>query len=299
MWLVTVAVALWSEAVAAQVFPPDPDWFAVLDNLCSAPIFDAAGDTGTGTSRDLVRQDAPAVLAWADGQHLYLRLRVDGDPRAGTTWAQFGWGCQISADGNSDAFEWMVLLDGKTPQVAVYQNLVATGTPSDTAESLVSSQPTSGAASDCGSPSASANARDCEDGAGDYFVDFAAPLSSMLLSAQDEIQVVCGANSSAEPFLTIGVSGDIAGVGGTGAPIWNDIASCPFSVGCTGIATCPEGTSCLSSGPAAGLCGECEADSDCSDPEQPTCSPLGQCVAQPLFGDDFETGDLSRWSAQG
>jgi hypothetical protein len=308
---------------AAQVFPPDNEWLPVRDHSCQGPLFDAALDTATGAgtgSRDLVGSSEPTVQAWADAMHLYFRLRVDTDPRAATDWDNFGWGCQVST-GTDVAFEWMALLNGASPRVAVYRNDLpeVPETPDDRSEVQVAAEDATPEDSDCAPPWAVANARDCSDGSDDYFVDFAVPRADMLLGGQPTIQIVCGAVSNAEPEggpnLITGNSGDIVGIESVAGAPWDAISSCPLSLDCGTFPCLDAGLICASSG----ACVECEEHQHCDDPAAPWCEPASQscveclddvdcavagapichsslhtCVAAELFADGFEDGGVAR-----
>ena len=108
----------------AQTFPADDRWVAFP---CGhGPMVDQVHDeSGAIDERDLVGdRAAPAGFHAVDGQFLYLRLRVDGDPRmgAGANLRPFAWGFAFSTDALSSSYEVLIAVDGAARQVAVYRN---------------------------------------------------------------------------------------------------------------------------------------------------------------------------------
>ena len=75
------------------------------------PVGDAAG---AGQHRDAVGSAGrPAALRASDDTLLYLRLRLDDDPRqAADDLAPFGWGFLIDGDGDSATYELLGALEG-------------------------------------------------------------------------------------------------------------------------------------------------------------------------------------------
>lgn len=114
----------------AYAWPADDAWVAFLQS--GSPILDVVGDAEQGDggvhgSVDLVSDtstdpDAAAGFWYADDDSLYLRMRVDEDPRNGSTLVRASnWGFLIDIDGGDD-FEYMLALSGASPTISVYDN---------------------------------------------------------------------------------------------------------------------------------------------------------------------------------
>ncbi|HLU66545.1 MAG TPA: hypothetical protein VKZ63_09735, partial [Kofleriaceae bacterium] len=75
---------------------------------------DPAGDTPAGGHRDVVGTSAlPAILRASDDTHLYLRMRLDGDPRqAAGDLRPHGWGFLFDDGGGRQSYELLVLARG-------------------------------------------------------------------------------------------------------------------------------------------------------------------------------------------
>jgi outer membrane protein OmpA-like peptidoglycan-associated protein len=79
--------------------------------VATDPVGDAAG---AGQHRDAVGSAGrPAALRASDDSFLYLRLRLDGDPReAAGDLRPFGWGFLIDGDGDDTTYELLGMLEG-------------------------------------------------------------------------------------------------------------------------------------------------------------------------------------------
>jgi uncharacterized protein (TIGR03382 family) len=250
-------VVSWSQLATAQTFPADNQWVVARDHACTTDLHDPFGDTTVAQpARDAGTTTDPAVQVWGDGTYLYFRLRVDANPKP-AAWEQYGWGCQIDTNSGDTAYERMVVLNGKDGRVDVWSNTTTSNSPADSAETLLNSY------------SIATHARS-QAVAADWYVDVAAPLSVLGLTATSSIRVVCGANSNANPSLATGNSGDV--VNNAAGSTWSAISSCAFSVGCSTFA-CASGI-CTSDG----TCGECDTVAQCTNPAKPFCSAQHVCV---------------------
>ena len=292
-----LAALLWSTLAEAQApsFPADETWITVTKGLeqCTTlldPALDSAVGAGTG-SRDIVSANEAAVQVFADASFVYFRLRVDTTPSP-PGFDAFGWGCQLSTDGNDTTFEWMVYLDGKgdledtNAVVRVAPAPPIANTPADTAIPVAPAY------------AGATHARSVGDGSGDFFVDFAVPRERVgFLCETATATLVCGANSNAAARLTTGSSGDIAGVGQDVSPTWGQAASCLVTfpgrceaggqlcdqlnqcVDCVDQDDCPMGQFC-----AGGTCVGCVSNTDCDLAASPTCTAggCGPCTAAPV-----------------
>lgn len=114
----------------AWAWPADDAWVAFTQS--GAPILDVVGDAEQGDSTvdgsvDLVSDtspdpDAAAGYWYADDDALYLRMRVDEDPRNGGTLIRASnWGFLIDVDGGDDP-EYLLGVSGPSPILSIYDN---------------------------------------------------------------------------------------------------------------------------------------------------------------------------------
>jgi hypothetical protein len=198
-----LAAAVGPIAVArAQTFPAA---FAPLHcqrGVMIDPYRDQAGDFD---ERDLVGTVvAPAGFRQVDANFLYLRLRLDATPIQGQALRPFGWGFEISTDGNPANYEILISVDGARDTVDLYRNDVTTvaDSPADPADLRVASYPfaQNGRVVDAG-PSLFA-------GGNDTFLDMAVPWTDLnTLGLTPGSLVAIWAGSSALPDR---LDGDLA-----------------------------------------------------------------------------------------
>ena len=102
-----------SARYAVLVPPPDSEFARI--QCTGAPTFDPAGDVpGLDPGLDLVGNGAfPGILRALDDNLLYIRLRLDGDPRAAPDDLIDGaWGWAVSTMGAFDGYDHLLLADG-------------------------------------------------------------------------------------------------------------------------------------------------------------------------------------------
>jgi hypothetical protein len=217
------ATALGGAAARAQSFPANPTWQPFTCG--NAPMRDAVGDhPGAPADRDLVgTAQAPAGLHAADAEFLYLRLRLDQDPRQGPNLrAGTSWGFAFSTDGVASGYEALVTVDGTTRTVAVYRNTSVSlpDSPEDPADApAVASYPFA--------THGQVQAAESALGAGaDVFLDMAVPWSALaMVGVARETTIVTWAASSTSPDrLNLDFACHDSG-GGTTAPRLGDSAS--------------------------------------------------------------------------
>ena len=117
---------------AAQTFPPAGDF---IDGMCDgAPASDPTADEpGALGSRDVVGVPTAPVFQYArDGAFLYLRMRVDSDPRLTASplrWRKQGWGVELDGDDNLRDYEVILMLDGTAAggvgELVLSENLIS------------------------------------------------------------------------------------------------------------------------------------------------------------------------------
>lgn len=221
-WLALLATCALSHSPAhGQTFPADADWVVVKHG--GVAIVDGTGDGPTG-DHDIVSTTEASAQVWSDGAFVYFRLRVDATPLFAGDWLNnHGWGVQIDLDGIG-GYDYMALLDGGANAINLWKNTTPAiaWDPLDVSETLLWTYPTS------------THARSVSDGSADFFVDFAIPLAA-LGAVPSPARLVFGTNSSRQALLTVGVSGDIAGIPNSTANFTNaisDTVMCAFWGGC-------------------------------------------------------------------
>src|SRR5215831_14733839 len=119
-----LVLSLLPLAASAQTFPPDSAYLPMRcrngvmtdpyrDVINAIDDLDTVGDGG-----------APAGLRAADDQFVYLRLRLDGDPRMANGLLPAAWGFEFDTDGNLQTYEILVSASGLDNQVSVYRNSI-------------------------------------------------------------------------------------------------------------------------------------------------------------------------------
>jgi hypothetical protein len=210
-----VAVFLGVAATAqAQTFPPESAWVALTCGGGTV-MTDAVQDHGGSfDERDIVGDaNAPAGLRAADGQFLFLRMRLESDPEPGNTLRPFAWGWELDTDNVVSTYEVLILVDGVNGVVTLSRNTTTTlaNDPNDPADTpAVATFPfathgrvTSAAGSSFG-------------GDGDFFLDIAVPWSALDgVGVRTSTPVVAWVASSSS---NNSLNGDFACHNGAGGP---------------------------------------------------------------------------------
>lgn len=147
-----------------------------------------------------------------DGEYIYFRERVDGDPGGPRGFAQYAWNVLINTDGNPQDYEWIIALDGINEEVTFIENVnKELDSWNDPAEG------TDGKGAPNASYSAATNARfvlaDSNFGGDpDYFVDWGIPYSDFaeLLGTTEtsEIQFLFTTSANANNYNKDKMGGD-------------------------------------------------------------------------------------------
>jgi len=205
---------------AAQPFPPESAWqpFYCGDRVMRDALED---EPGAVDERDLVGDDdEPAGLRAADQDYFYLRLRLDADPQAGAALRPFAWGMAFDLDLDRTSYELLIMADGVTGQVNLFENSVVTlvDDPTDPAdEPPIATYPYADAGR-------SAAATSDFGGDEDRVLDLAVPwqdLEPLGLVPETELRAWAASSSSSNRL-----DGDFAcHDGGSGTPRLGDIAS--------------------------------------------------------------------------
>nr|MDQ2646011.1 hypothetical protein [Myxococcota bacterium] len=281
---VFIVSLLLSVTSFAQTFPVESAWVPVTRG--GITITDPLGDAQN--SRDIVGDGTrPAAYIARDTNYIFFRLRVNADPKqTASNFAAFGWGVALDTDGNSDHFEYLIMLNGvnNPDDVSLSRNnpLGNNGDARDRAEQdLEFFNVATHARSDAAASTFSNNA--------DFFVSWGIPvraLSDAGVPLTTAIRMIFGTSNSAQ---TLGA--DLLAV--DASELISEIISDPISCNGTSCASCDDacGENCEICGGATPICDEevggcvaapCVGDSDCP-PESPIClgsGVCGECSAQ-------------------
>jgi hypothetical protein len=165
----------------------------------ASPDFGSVGWAPLGCPvSDLIKHDSPAAADFAgssaandepvyyayDSQFLYFRFRTDGDPASSGGFANFAWTALMQVPGGDRfKYQYQLSLNGKDDTIEIWRNDPATAQPiefsplfADDAETKLFSTPYQ-----TGSGVNTVTlARSLSDGSGDYFLDFAFPVSNLI-----------------------------------------------------------------------------------------------------------------------
>jgi len=196
-----------SEVVQAATFN-DSRWRPLEQNgvFMGDPSVD-----GQNNAREVVGSITyPAVYVYADDTDFFVRLRLDDNPIQGANLRPYGWGILIDTDGNFNAYEFSLMVDGTgNPRRVVFAQNTSpgtTGSPQDTAETELSSANVN---TNAGGNLESVLADSTFNSTADYFLDFSMPLSvlkSAGISLSTPLRIIAGTSSSANS-----ISVDLAG----------------------------------------------------------------------------------------
>src|SRR5688572_24535122 len=87
----------------------DVDWIEVEQS--GQGMTDTLGD-GNNNGREIVGPTDTAVYVAASDTHFFVRLRLDSDPTQGGSMRAYGWGLLFDTDGDFDAYEYSLMIDG-------------------------------------------------------------------------------------------------------------------------------------------------------------------------------------------
>ena len=176
----------------------------------STPDFDAVAWQPLGCpSQDLIAESSPRAASFAgdqsslpafyayDANHLYFRYRMDGDPTGPGGFAQYAWTAlmQVPA-GDPFQYQYQLSLNGKDDTVEIWQNTVATDidfSPLFKDDSEVKQYSVAYKTSNL---ARAVPAGTSFNGAADWFVDFAFPVSALVSSG-----AISGAGDLAQSFF--------------------------------------------------------------------------------------------------
>lgn len=128
-YVLATLVLATATASAATTFPPITAFTPLRcgGQPMTDPFGDDAADPGV---RDVVGDSStPVALRAADDQLLYLRMRVDEDPRPGGMLDAYSWGMEFDLDGDLSTYELLILVDGTggpAGKISVFTNHTTT-----------------------------------------------------------------------------------------------------------------------------------------------------------------------------
>lgn len=251
----------------AQSFPDGDEHWAPLrckDTVMTDAYRDESGAVG---ERDLVGDvDHATGFRASDGEHLYLRIRLDQAAIRNGSPQPFAWGMLLDLDGNEETYEVLLLMNGLGRTVTFYKNSTTTqlNDPTDPPdEPAVKSYE---AATHARSVPAGTTWGDNDD----FFLDFAIPwvdLEPIGLTPSTPV-VVWAATSSTSTTL----NGDFA--------CWDDAKGSPT------LSSTAAGRTVLDPGVDSDADGYSDAReyADGTDPRDPSSRPTGTPDARQLAG---------------
>ena len=207
-FILVFASFIYSPSPALAAWPTTGDW---------NPLPQGGGyltdiDSDATASRDIIGTsipDYPAAYTYSDGDYIYYRIRLNGDPYFSTdNLKPFGWGFLIDTDGDFGDYEWIIMTDGIGDEIYLAENTTKTGVgdPSDKAETRVWEEPldeTPGT----GNFVVTDTGLDIDvDGTNEFFLDFRVPFSVLEslanLSLTEPIRYFVGSSNSAQTLAT-------------------------------------------------------------------------------------------------
>jgi hypothetical protein len=246
------AVSITPGGASAQTpppsFPTDSDFDAVscLDPT-ALPSQDPCDDDARDHRNIVGAGTTPAYLTHEDGTYLYLRVRVEDDPRQSGALVAFAWGFGLDSDGDG-AFEAYVSLigQGMADRLEIRDQDASNGTTPDRrlpsgagADTSLRPIDTTGTgptwATVTAAPPVGAMANFCPDDTdgGDWYITVAVPLTILRDFGALGGAVAYGGSSS--EFS--GIQNDFVCADGT-PPTCTTGAMCPSGVCLTGIGRC-------------------------------------------------------------
>jgi hypothetical protein len=222
-YVVIAVVLVLARDASAQAFPPENQWYAL--ECGKAPMTDRVGDAaGFLDDKDIVGPNDVAGMHAADGQFLYLRLRLDKDAAPSGVFTTGAWGFEFDLDNVASSYEFSILVDhtgaGQGDVVLLRNTLNGMpNNPADPAEMMVATHPVATHARTILAPSTYSNDPD-------FWLEFAMSWSELMpltFNRNSRIRVWGGSSS-----IGTGLNGDLACHDGTtGAPTLDAIISDP------------------------------------------------------------------------
>jgi hypothetical protein len=271
---------LAAPAALAQTFPGTAAWVPITRDgaFVTDPLGDAQGN------RDIVGDEThSAAYVYRNATHLFFRLRVDADPKQNATnYTPFGWGVALETDGNTDAYEYLSMLDGiaNPDRVALLENTTQAtkGNARDAAETELAIYPID-------THARSLEADTMFGDTPDFFVDWAidiADLADAGLDLSTPIRMIFGTSNNAQTLAS-----DL--LAASDSSTISDIASDPINCSDGKCVACADlcGDACLKCEGATPVCEDgacvagtstaCDSDADCTTAALPACQPGGTC----------------------
>jgi large repetitive protein len=105
-------------------FPSNAQFTPIL--LGGSPLFDLTGDESPPSTDIVGNSTFPAAYVAYDGENIYFRMRLNGDPRNNqlTSFRNFTWGVLINTTGVAGTYDWLFNVDGLNNRVSLVRNTV-------------------------------------------------------------------------------------------------------------------------------------------------------------------------------
>jgi len=221
-------------SAAAGAWPLDSDWAPVTQ--AGSPLADPTGDVDSGArTTDIVGDDVlGAVLWWTDGTTLFLRMRLDADPRlsTGSPPLEAGHlGFLFDTDGDPSTYELSLLTTDQGAALQLHAGTGETGwttSPVEAPSTVISDPFGSGSARVQASGSGPSGANGDED----WFLDLQLPWSDVASAAgiAETTPLAITAATGAGGAAALSFSADLAGADNTLTPLLEDAISDPVAV---------------------------------------------------------------------
>ena len=146
VWTVLLALVLGASETRAQTFPRDDQW-RVLECDGVASFDPVADEPAAVDERDVVGDSAqPALYYFADADFLFLRMRVEADPRMNAMDLRpSGWAAELDTDVFFGTYELFAGVDGvaNPDEVILARNTTQrpAGDPADPPETTIATYP--------------------------------------------------------------------------------------------------------------------------------------------------------------
>src|SRR6185369_8154968 len=181
-WTAVALAAIIALASARTAAAASPDFNSVQWTALGCPNADLITHDSPGSADfagSSAAGDEPAYYSF-DSSFLYFRFRMGSNPASGGGFDQFAWTALMQVpSGNRFQYQYQLSLNGKTDTIEIWKNDPATAqtidfTPlfHDDAETKLYST-----AYNAGGMTL---ARSISDGSGDFFLDFAFPVSQLI-----------------------------------------------------------------------------------------------------------------------
>ncbi|TMU87402.1 hypothetical protein FGG79_04555 [Bacillus sp. BHET2] len=103
-------------------FPDASQYTPLLLN--GSPLFDNFGDESPQPVDIVGNSTYPAGFIAFDGENIFFRIRLNGDPTQGQGFRQFAWGVLFNTTGDPGTYDWLLNVDGLNEAINIYENVI-------------------------------------------------------------------------------------------------------------------------------------------------------------------------------